>query len=112
MTRKKRPEPPILARLEAEFARVRKTVTPHYPYDPRTNAIRLRPDFEDELRVLVQAGKKGDAIKRVTELTGAGPRVSKDFVKRARSPFGNGIWLSLILACVVPLHNRDRSARP
>jgi hypothetical protein len=80
MTRNKRLEPPILARLEAEFARVRKPVTPHYPYDPRTNKIRLPPDIADELRVLVQTGKKVEAVKRVTELTGAGLRVSKDFV--------------------------------
>ena len=80
MANKKRAEPPILARLEAEFARVRKPVTPHYPYDPRTNKIRLPPDIADELRVLIQTGKKVEAVKRVTELTGAGLRVSKYFV--------------------------------
>ena len=42
--------------------------------------IRLPPDIEDELRVLVQMGKKVEAVKRVTELTGAGLRVSKDYV--------------------------------
>ena len=80
MAIKKRPEPPILAWLEEQFARVRKKVTPLYPYDQKTNTIHLPQNIEKELRLLVLMGNKVKAVKRVTELTGAGLRVSKDYV--------------------------------
>ena len=79
MSRKKRPEPPILALLEEEVARVRKKVTPLRPYDPETNAIHLPPATANELRVLVANGRKVEAVRRVAELTGAGLRVSRDY---------------------------------
>ena len=73
-------EPPLLAWLEQEFARTRKQVTPLYPYDTQTNTIHLPPDVEKELRYLAVVGNKVQAVKRVTELTGAGLRLSKDYV--------------------------------
>ena len=60
--------------------KVCKKVTPLYPYDPKTNAIQLPQNAEQELRLLVLTGNKVEAVKRVTELTGAGLRVSKDYV--------------------------------
>jgi hypothetical protein len=80
MSGKKRAGPPILAWLEEEFAPGRKRVTPLYPYDSKTNAIRLPPSIDDELRVLVLSGNKVEAVKRVTVLAGAGLRVSKDYL--------------------------------
>ncbi len=80
MAKKKRPEPPILEWLEKEFERVRKPILPAYPYDPKTNTIHLPTHIEEELRSLVLSGHKVQAVKRVTELTGAGLRVSKDYV--------------------------------
>jgi ribosomal protein L7/L12 len=80
MPRPKRSEPPILAMLEKAFAKYRKKVKPRFPYDAQTDAIHLPPDIEVELRYLVVTGKGVEAVKRVTELTGAGLRVSKDYV--------------------------------
>jgi hypothetical protein len=80
MPRPKRSEPPILAMLEKAFAKYRKKVKPRFPYDAQTDVIRLPHDIKEELRRLVLTGKKVEAVKRVTELTGAGLRVSKDYV--------------------------------
>ena len=80
MPRPKRSEPPILAMLEKAFAKYRKKVKPLFPYDTQTDVIRLPHDIKEELRRLVLTGKKVEAVKRVTELTGAGLRVSKDYV--------------------------------
>ena len=80
MTRPKRAEPPILAMLEEAFAKFRKKVKPPFPYDAKTQVIRLPHTIEAELRHLILTGKKVEAFRRVTELTGAGLRVSKDYV--------------------------------
>jgi hypothetical protein len=80
MPRPKRAEPPILAMLEKAFAKYRKKVKPLFPYDAQTNVIRLPQHIEEELRHLVLTGKPVEAVKRVAELTGAGLRVSKDYV--------------------------------
>jgi ribosomal protein L7/L12 len=80
MPRPKRSEPPILAMLEKAFAKYRKKVKPLFPYDAQTDVIHLPHDIEVELRYLVVTGKGVEAVKRVTELTGAGLRVSKDYV--------------------------------
>ena len=55
-------------------------MTPAYPFDPKTNTIHLPPEIDKELKSLLQAGHKIAAVKRVTELTGAGLRISKDYV--------------------------------
>jgi hypothetical protein len=80
MGKKRREEPPILRWLEEEFGRVRKKTIPPFPYDPKMNKLDLPYEIESELRHLVLTGHKIEAVKRVTELTGAGLRVSKDYV--------------------------------
>ena len=66
--------------LEVAFRFARPKVTPVYPYDPQSKTIRLPIEIERELRRLVAAGNTVEAVKRVTRLTGAGLRVSKDYV--------------------------------
>jgi ribosomal protein L7/L12 len=70
----------LLSLLEELFEKVRKPVVPPYPYDEQTNTITLPAEIEKELRQLVLNGNKPEAVKRVTQLTGAGLRVSKDYV--------------------------------
>jgi hypothetical protein len=53
---------------------------PPYPYDERTDTISLPVEVEEELRRLVATGGKVKAVKRVRSLTGAGLKVSKDYV--------------------------------
>lgn len=53
---------------------------PPYPYDESTGRITLPPEIREELRRLVSEGNKIEAVKRVTKLTGAGLRASKDYV--------------------------------
>jgi len=79
MGKQRRTEPPILQWLE-KFERVRKKTIPPFPYDSKTNAIVLPYEIESELRYLVLTGQKVEAVKRVTQLTSAGLRVSKDYV--------------------------------
>src|SRR5215813_8565575 len=57
----------------------KKTVYP-FPYNPHTNTINLPAQIERELRRLISTGNKAEAMKRVISLTGAGLRVSKDYV--------------------------------
>jgi len=66
--------------LEEAFAKFRKKVKPPFPYDAKTQVIRLPHTIEEELRHLILTGKKVEAFRLVTELTGAGLRVSKDYV--------------------------------
>ncbi len=58
----------------------REEPTPLYPYDERTNRISLPAEIEKELRQLVATGNKIEAMRRVLQLTGAGLKVSKDYV--------------------------------
>ena len=53
MPRPKRAEPPILATLEEAFAKFRKKVKPPFPYDAKTQVIRLPHTIEEELRHLI-----------------------------------------------------------
>jgi hypothetical protein len=76
----KRREPPILSLLEKAFEANREKITPRFPYDKQMGSIRLPIYVEEELRHLVLAGSKVEAVKRVAQLTGAGLRVSKDYV--------------------------------
>ena len=80
MTRPKKLEPPILATLEELYAQTRKKIKPVYPYDPKTDAIHLPNEIIMDLKILLLAGNKVEAVKRVSELTGAGLRLSKDYV--------------------------------
>ena len=66
--------------LDQEFQSRQNNPNPPYPYNRKTNAIQLPEEIEKELIAMVKAGEKVEAIKRVTKLTGAGLRVSKDYV--------------------------------
>jgi hypothetical protein len=72
---------PLLDKLEKLFELHRKpNPAPPYPYDEKQNLIRIPEEIEQQLRKLVQSGEKVEAIRQVTILTGAGLRVSKDYV--------------------------------
>jgi ribosomal protein L7/L12 len=66
--------------LEKVFALRRKKAVYPFPYTRRTHTISLPAQIEREVRRLVSTGKKVEAMKRVISLTGAGLRVSKDYV--------------------------------
>ena len=66
--------------LDKVFLLARKKVVPLYPYDKRTKVITLPKEVERQLRRLVADGNKVEATRQVTRLTGAGLRVSKDYV--------------------------------
>ena len=66
--------------LDLVFKITRKKSTPLYPYDKKTKTITLPKDIKKEIYYLLKAGKKVDAVKRVANLTGAGLKVSKDYV--------------------------------
>jgi ribosomal protein L7/L12 len=66
--------------LDKVFFLARKKVVPLYPYDKRTKVITLPKEVERQLRRLVADGNKVEAVRQVTRLTGAGLRVSKDYV--------------------------------
>ena len=70
----------LLVVLEKVFAPRRKKAVYPFPYNIRTHTISLPAQIERELRRLVSTGKKVEAMKRVISLTGAGLRVSKDYV--------------------------------
>jgi hypothetical protein len=70
----------ILVVLEKVFALLRKKAVYPFPYNAKTNTISLPAQIERELRGLVSTGKNVEAMKRVISLTGAGLRVSKDYV--------------------------------
>lgn len=70
----------FLVLLEKTFDIVRKKSIPPFPYDRTTDTIHLPADIEEELLRLISTGNKVEALKRVLRLTGAGLRVSKDYV--------------------------------
>ena len=70
----------FLAKLDEIFQKTRKKIVPLYPYNKQTNTIVLPPDVEKTLRQLVLTGNGIEGVKHVTQLTGAGLRVSKDYV--------------------------------
>jgi hypothetical protein len=70
----------ILVVLEHVFALLRKKVVHPFPYNAKTNTISLPAQIERELCGLISTGNKVEAMKRVISLTGAGLRVSKDYV--------------------------------
>ena len=72
----------ILVVLEHVFALLRKKAVYPFPYNEKTNTISLPAQIERELRGLVSTGNKVEAMKRVIRLTGAGLRVSKDYVDK------------------------------
>jgi len=70
----------ILVILEKVFVIVQKKDDPPLPYDKCTNTVNLPLEIEQELRRLISTGYRVEAVKRVTKLTGAGLRISKDYV--------------------------------
>ena len=76
----KKSEPPILKALEELYEKNRKQITPLYPVNKKTGKIELPEDVIADLKFFVLVGNKPAAVKRVAELTGAGLRLSKDFV--------------------------------
>jgi len=77
---KKKFEPPILKTLEELYEKERKKVVPLYPFDKKTGKIDLPDDVIADLKFFLLVGNKPAAVKRVAELTGAGLRMSKDYV--------------------------------
>jgi hypothetical protein len=72
---------PLLDKLEQLFELHREpNPAPPYPYNEKQNLIRIPEEIEQQLRKLVHSGQKVEAIRQVTKLTGAGLRVSKDYV--------------------------------
>ncbi|MEP7288557.1 MAG: hypothetical protein ABI947_22625 [Chloroflexota bacterium] len=57
-----------------------KQSKPPYPYNQRIGTITLPPEVDQEIRELVKSGKKVEAVQRVLHLTGAGLKISKDYV--------------------------------
>ena len=76
----KKSEPPILKALDDLYEKTRKKVMPLYPVDKKTGKIELPDGVVAELKFFLLVGNKPAAVKRVCELTGAGLRVSKNFV--------------------------------
>lgn len=76
----KKPEPPVLKAIEELYEKERKKIIPLYPVSKKTGKIELPEDVIADLKFFLLAGNKPAAVKRVAELTGAGLRMSKDYV--------------------------------
>ena len=77
---KKKSEPSILKALEDLYEKERKKIVPLYPFDKKTGKIELPEEVISDLKFFLLVGNKPAAVKRVAELTGAGLRLSKDYV--------------------------------
>lgn len=75
----------FLVILDKAFMLMRKNNAPPYPYDKTTQTIQLPKAIEKHLCQLIAEGNKVEAVRQVTTLTGAGLRVSKDYVDRLAS---------------------------
>jgi ribosomal protein L7/L12 len=69
-----------LTALEKLYEQTRPKIKSRYPYNRKTGAIYLPEEIIAELKFLLLSGNKPAAVKKVAELTGAGLRMSKDFV--------------------------------
>jgi ribosomal protein L7/L12 len=76
--------------LNRVFRLTRKKSVPAYPFDKSTNTITLPQEIEKELLDLISSEGKVEAVKWVTKLTGAGLRVSKDYVDNLIETKGRG----------------------
>jgi ribosomal protein L7/L12 len=72
----------VSAFLEKAFALTTKIPDPPYPYDTRTNTIKLPSEVKQELQTLILEGKRIEAIKQVVHMTGAGLKLSKRYVDK------------------------------
>ena len=70
----------LLELLDKAFQAKQNNPNPPFPYDKDANTIQLPKNIEQELCSLLEQERKVEAVKRVTQLTGAGLRVSKDYV--------------------------------
>ncbi len=66
--------------LEDLYEEKREKVKPLYPINKNTGKIELPDEVIADLKFLLLVGNNPAAVKRVCELTGAGLRVSKNFV--------------------------------
>jgi len=79
--KRRRNSHPLLDLLERAFERKREQSKSFpFPYEAENGIIRLPQETVDKLRQLVLSGRKAEAVRRATQLTGAGLRVSKDYV--------------------------------
>jgi ribosomal protein L7/L12 len=76
----KKSEPHILKMFADLHEQESPKIKPAYPYDRKTDKIHLPDEIVADLKFLLLAGNKVAAVKRVAELTGAGLRISKDYV--------------------------------
>ena len=76
----KKSEPLILQAIEKLYEKERKKIVPLYPVNKKTGKIELPDNVIADLKFFLLVGNKPAAVKRVVELTGAGLRMSKDFV--------------------------------
>lgn len=76
----KKSEPSILKALEDLYEKERKKIVPLYPFDKKIGKIELPEEVIADLKFSLLVGNKPTAVKRVAELTGAGLRLSKDYV--------------------------------
>ena len=81
---KKKSESSILKAIGELYEKERKKIVPLYPFDKKTGKIELPEEVIAELKFFLLVGNKPAAVKRVAELTGAGLRLSKDFVDDLR----------------------------
>ncbi len=70
----------FLGFLEIVYTILRKRPIPVFPYDRKTKTISLPKNIEKEIMQLAVRSGKVEAVKRVSNLTGAGLRISKDYV--------------------------------
>ena len=76
----KKSEPPILKAIEELYEKERKKIVPLYPFNKKTGKIEWPEEVLADLKFFLLVGNKPAAVKRVAELTGAGLRLSKDYV--------------------------------
>jgi ribosomal protein L7/L12 len=60
--------------------RRKKESEPLYPYDDKRREITLPEEVVSQITSLLKEGKKIPAVQRVLPLTGAGLKISKDYV--------------------------------
>ena len=78
-----------LLALDKLFSLTRSNVTPLYPYDTTSQTIRLPDSVNKEIKCLVASGNTVKAVKLVSRLTGAGLRVSKNYIDGLAEPRKN-----------------------
>jgi hypothetical protein len=59
-----------------------------YPYDKTTDTVSLPPEIEKDVLNIALAKGVPKAMQKVMELTGAGLKVSKDYVDSLLAPKG------------------------